>query len=386
MAAYFCVVGRASAQCETFIDNHYGGVGSSLNFVYSGGNSAISNGLGSGMTLWSQSCGNQIPVLQQSSSPVSGLINVNVVFLETGVPCDGRSDACGCASVSLNNGNLAGGTLQVFDDAADGTSCDDYPLSKSFGHEIGHFLGLNNVAASGICTFNIMAPTDGVAITNGQCGMLDAMWYVPNEDFCDDPNPPQGCDNGQDPPGSPVLLDLNRDGLDLTSAADGVAFDLDADGKRERVSWVAPGSRDAFVWMDRNGNGLVDDGSELFGDATVLSTGLRAKHGFEALAELDSIALGGNEDGVLDTSDLAFATLRAWVDDNHNGWSDPGEAATLVEAGVLEIGLDFIVTGRRDRNGNFLTYGSRLLLDGERGKRRSWAFDVFLVYWQPVNR
>ena len=77
-------------------------------------------------------------------------------------------------------------------------------------------------------------------------------------------------------------------------------FDIDADGYSESVTWVSPEARDAFLFLDRNGNGIVDDGSELFGDATYLFSGEIAQHGYEALAEFDLFEYGGNGDGVID--------------------------------------------------------------------------------------
>ncbi|NBP83345.1 hypothetical protein EBU60_05730 [bacterium] len=107
-------------------------------------------------------------------------------------------------------------------------------------------------------------------------------------------------------------------------------FDLDADGKLDRVGWVGAG--DGLLARDLDGDGQIDDGSELFGEATVLADGSRAKDGFEALAALDS-----NRDGQVDAQDEAYATLRIWSDANADGKTDAGELKSLAELGITSI-------------------------------------------------
>src|SRR5262249_36088373 len=110
---------------------------------------------------------------------------------------------------------------------------------------------------------------------------------------------------------SPIVINLKNDSTDLhlTSAIDRVPFDLGGDGAREQVSWTAPGSAVAFLVLDRNGNGIIDDGSELFGTATRKRDGTFAANGFAALADLD-----GGSDGKIDASDPIYSQLRLWVD------------------------------------------------------------------------
>lgn len=107
---------------------------------------------------------------------------------------------------------------------------------------------------------------------------------------------------------SPLVLDLDGGGIQTTAVNRyGAHFDLDANGFAESVGWVAPG--DGLLVRDLDGDGVIDNGRELFGDHTVLQNGNNAANGFQALAELD-----GNADGKVDANDAAFASLRVWRD------------------------------------------------------------------------
>ena len=150
---------------------------------------------------------------------------------------------------------------------------------------------------------------------------------------------------------TPIFLNLDRGGITLTDAAGGVAFDLDADGELERVAWFAEGSGDALLVLDRNGNGWIDDGGELFGGATDQPPS-DEPNGFLALAVFDREDAGGNGDGRIDASDAVYQHLRLWTDRARDGISQADELDNLAGRGVRAIDLSYVTSRSRDRHGN----------------------------------
>jgi uncharacterized membrane protein YgcG len=150
---------------------------------------------------------------------------------------------------------------------------------------------------------------------------------------------PRGGDGGGDGGGGggdPLVLDLDGNGIHVESMQLGPTFEFAGHGK-VRAEWTSPG--DAFVVLDRDGNGDID-ATELFGDVTETPDGRIARDGFEALLHYDAPTQGGNGDGVVDVHDEIFPALGAWTDDDGDAEVDPGELRSLEDAGVVAIDVD----------------------------------------------
>ena len=166
----------------------------------------------------------------------------------------------------------------------------------------------------------------------------------------------------------PFTLDLDGDGIETVgvNAAYPLLFDIDAVGIKKSVGWVKPD--DGLLALDRNGNGTIDSGAELFGDATPVFDAQhqlirQAADGFDALAQEDS-----NADGVIDALDTNWTSLRVWQDANQDGISQATELKTLDELDITAIHLAKVENSLPLANGNVLAdLGSFIRSDGTQG-------------------
>ncbi|EMF0720702.1 calcium-binding protein, partial [Citrobacter freundii] len=172
-------------------------------------------------------------------------------------------------------------------------------------------------------------------------------------------NPPVGPDKdkdknrmgGPDPLGppadarSPIILDLDGDGIETTSSQNYTFFDHDGNGFAENTGWV--GKDDGLLVLDRNDDGSIDTGGELFGNNTRLINGKLAQNGYEALKDLDE-----NQDGLINNLDSAWQQLKVWQDKNGNGLVDESELLSLDEASVAEITTGYQKSDYVDAQGN----------------------------------
>jgi len=196
----------------------------------------------------------------------------------------------------------------------------------------------------------------------------------------------------------PLVLDIEGDGFDILDVENGVYFDEDANGIKEKTAWV--GKTDALLAIDLNGDGIINDGSELFGTSTVMlsendddneNTGeynfenssgnastdidtdtssttslTKANSGFEALAQYDE-----NGDGIIDANDSVFSKLRLWIDGDSDGICSEGELLSLEDLGITGISLELSEEdGRRTAN--------VIMEDGSVRKLGEFIFDAKL--------
>jgi hypothetical protein len=246
-------------------------------------------------------------------------------------------------------------------------------LSKRQRTTIDSFLQHQNAALGQI----YVSAVDGTDERLGLPPCHDEDWYP-----LEDPNPPppnednsppgDGTDNDDD--GTPLLIDFDHGGFKLTGLEGGVRFDLDRDGAAEQLSWTEAGGGDGWLALDRNGNGTIDDGGELFGGTTD-QPATDDPQGFAALAVFDRDADGGDGDGWITPIDEVYSDLRVWVDANRNGTSEPAELSPLQDAGVTAIHLLHVESRRSDRHGNHFRFQG----SAQTARGRARVVDVYLL-------
>lgn len=178
---------------------------------------------------------------------------------------------------------------------------------------------------------------------------------------------------------SPIVIDTAGNGFEMTDAPNGVSFDVQGWGTPEQIGWTTARGDDGWLALDRDGNGQIDNGMELFGTATPQLGPER--NGFLALAQYDRPAKGGNGDGVIDSRDAIFPSLRIWIDSNHNGASEPAELHTLASLGITALELNYKESKRTDEYGNQFKYRAKVKGSDDANLGR-WAWDVIPVHAQ----
>lgn len=187
---------------------------------------------------------------------------------------------------------------------------------------------------------------------------------------CDSQGGPGSCAEND-----PIVVSLEDRRYLFTDREGGVEFDLSDKGVPTRVPWTDPASDEAFLVLDRNDNGIIDNGIELFGDVTPQHSS-DEPNGFLALAVFDDQLSGGNEDGRISAVDEVFPRLGLWRDVNHNGVSEADELMTLAQAGLDWIDLGYQSSGRVDRYGNRFRYRAR---SGWAGGHVRTIWNVYLL-------
>jgi hypothetical protein len=188
------------------------------------------------------------------------------------------------------------------------------------------------------------------------------------------------------PPNCPIVVAVGKDSsYRLTSAKDGVWFDIDGDGIRELVAWTERDSPVAFLALDSDGDGEISSGRELFGNHMLPG----AQNGFEALIRMAREAAPGVVGGALSVDDAIFSRLLLWTDINHNGVSEPPELRPAGEL-LAQIGLGYQEHQRKDGHGNHFAYRGWVYVRTQPGRndaanpdesraRRRYIYDVVLA-------
>jgi hypothetical protein len=260
-------------------------------------------------------------------------------------------------------------------------------LTEIIAHEMGHTMGLNdcNYVDANNCGIGSSVMVSGAPVATwtglqGQpgptgCDILVVETVANDYQCCIGSSCPS---RNSCPCNSPIVLDIDGTGFKLTSAANGVIFDISGHGDPVQMAWTAPGSNNAFLALP-GPDGLVHSGKELFGNFTPQPSSA-IPNGYAALAVYDDPKNGGNGDEIIDSRDSIFASLRLWIDSNHDGICQPNELHTLPSLGVHSLSLNYKETKKTDQYGNVFRYRAAVNPDDpDASTVGRKAYDVFFV-------
>lgn len=331
-----------------------------------------------GMSMWSD-CPSYGSGFADFWLNTSGDVNVTINLVSGQNPNPNGGCGGGQLPIDQTTGRITGGTITLYTRSGATNSPCDASWAETVAHELGHVLGLGDSTCDNwIMGRNQDPQTAGQrSVQSGECFAANQNWDTATEEPTPPPTDPYldgytcvgegGC--------SPIVINLANGGYALTGQDDPVSFDLDADGTPSLYGWTAANADEAFLALDRNLDGIIGEGTELFGTVTPLLNGLPAGNGFRALQELDS-----NADGRIDAKDPVWRSLVLWHDRNHDGISQANEITAMAASEVLAIQTGAHLTNRRDASGNVFKYESLVTLRGPNGKEVTRpVYDVTFV-------
>ena len=271
------------------------------------------------------------------------------------------------------------------------TTCDQ--VTNAAAHEIGHTMGLGECTQCSDPSQSIEFPrippftVPPYRTTPSACdnSTVDSIYPPPSQTIpgCE-PDCPIGSPTCIPCGGSPIILDIDGKGFRLTSATNGVTFDIMGTGKPVQIAWTASDSHNAFLALPQV-DGFVHSGRDLFGNFTPQPPS-NQPNGFTALAVYDNPSNGGNADGVIDVKDAIFSSLRLWIDANHDGISQADELYTLQSLNVNSISLDYKLSRKTEQYGNVFRFRAEVNSDDPDSDLGRKAYDVFFVTLDPVAK
>jgi hypothetical protein len=293
---------------------------------------------------------------------------------DTAKPCNSASMPNNVVTATGAGANYNGGFVQcnpVFSPHESPSS----PTSGAAASFEDDGTGYTSVDSTGHCVPMIPQPFYSSSCIVVACQTTTSGGGCPRVETCTDGDAWNTADCACEP-ASPIIVDVSGRGFDLTSAASGVRFDISGANTPLQMGWTAAGADNAFLALP-GADGLVHNGKQLFGNFTPQPAS-SSPNGFAALAVYDDPKNGGNGNGMIDSGDGVFASLRLWIDENHDGISQPEELHTLPSLGVNSISLNYKADQRTDQNGNVFHYRAQVN-PGDPTSTGRMAYDVFFV-------